>query len=246
MIRSLIFTFRNTFRKGENKDFALKVYHITGIPPTNLSLYQLAVKHSSVAEDSTIHGIKDSYERLEFLGDSILGAVVAEYLFKKYPFKDEGFLTEIRSRIVNREVLNQVGKELGLLELVQYSGRFGNQSHKSLLGDVVEAVTGAIYLDKGFLAAKHFILNKIVLNSIDIDTIILQNKNFKSILLEWCQKENKKLDFVLVKEAGHRHQKVFTSKVVIDGEDFMEGVGFSKKKSEQAAAERTCTSLGLI
>lgn len=245
-VNNLFATFRNSLRVGDDKAFAKKLYFITGIRPINLPIYQLAVKHSSASDESVAYGIKESYERLEFLGDSVLGVVVAEYLFKKYPFKDEGFLTEIRSRMVNREILNQVGRDLGLLDLVQYSGRVGNQSHKSLLGDVVEAITGAIYLDHGFEAAKKFVLHKIIVNSINVDAIIQQNKNFKSILLEYCQKENKKLEFILVTEAGHRHQKVFTSKVTIDGVDFGEGIGFSKKKSEQAAAEVACTSLELL
>ena len=200
--------------------------------------------HASAADENE-SGVKESYERLEYLGDSILGAVVAEYLFKRFPFKDEGFLTDIRSRIVNREVLNQVGKDLGLRELVVFQGRTGQQGHKSLYGDALEAIVGAIYLDKGFIDVKKFILKRIITTQIDVDTIIQNNKNFKSILLEWCQKENKKLEFVIVKESGHRHQKVFTAEVRIAEEGKGQGIGFSKKKAEQAAAEQACIELGL-
>lgn len=235
---------RNFFRSKEDKFLAQKIRYVTGLWPGNLHLYQMAIVHTSAADENE-SGVKESYERLEYLGDSILGAIVAEYLFKRFPFKDEGFLTEIRSRIVNREVLNQVGKDLGLSDIVIFNGRKGKQGHKSLYGDVVEAIVGAVYLDKGFDDAKRFVLKKIVNTQIDIDSIIQNNKNFKSILLEWCQKENKKLEFVIIEESGHRHQKVFKAEVRIADESKGQGIGFSKKKAEQSAAEIACKELDL-
>ncbi|ABG58667.1 ribonuclease III [Cytophaga hutchinsonii] len=235
---------RNFFRKKEDKILAQKIRYVTGMWPGNLHLYQMAIVHTSAADENE-SGVKESYERLEYLGDSILGAVVAEYLFKRFPFKDEGFLTEIRSRIVNREILNQVGKDLGLSDIVVFNGSKGKQGHKSLYGDVVEAIVGAVYLDKGFENAKKFVLKKIVSSQIDVDAIIQNNKNFKSILLEWCQKENKKLEFVIIEESGHRHQKVFKAEVRVADESKGQGIGFSKKKAEQNAAEIACIELDL-
>ncbi|MBC7450333.1 MAG: ribonuclease III [Cytophagales bacterium] len=243
-LRKHLFAFRNFLRSKDDRFLANKIRFITGRGPGNLHLYKMAIVHSSAADENE-SGVKESYERLEYLGDSILGAVVAEYLFKRFPFKDEGFLTDIRSRIVNREVLNQVGKDLGLSEIVIFNGRKGKQGHKSLYGDVLEAIVGAVYLDKGFEGAKQFILKRIVTTQIDVDAIIQNNKNFKSILLEWCQKENKKLEFVIIEESGHRHQKVFTAEVRIADESKGQGIGFSKKKAEQGAAEKVCIELGL-
>ncbi|HWZ21711.1 MAG TPA: ribonuclease III domain-containing protein, partial [Cytophagaceae bacterium] len=138
--------------------------------PDNSSLYKLAISHSSVAKENS-SGTKNSYERLEYLGDSVLGTVVAEYLFKKFPYKNEGFLTDIRSRIVNRESLNKVGKKMGLNRIVEYSGKV-NLSHKSLYGDVLEALVGAVYLDKGFYPCREFILTKILEHHFDIEEVV--------------------------------------------------------------------------
>jgi ribonuclease-3 len=239
-----VFFIKNLFRSNEDRIFCKRLYLVTGIWPSNVNLYRLAFIHSSAA-DSNVAGVKDSYERLEFLGDSILGSIVAEYLFKRFPFKDEGFLTEVRSRIVNREVLNQVGKDLGLKDIVVVSGRANSSSHKSLFGDVVEALIGALYLDHGYQAAREFVLHHLLSDVIDVDTIIVTNKNFKSILLEYCQKEGKKLEFAIVNESGNRHQKVFTAAVLVDGELAGQGNGFSKKKAEQHAAEQACIAFSI-
>ena len=132
----------------------------TGIRPANLSVYQLAISHSSVARE-TAKGIKESNERLEYLGDAVLGTVVAEFLFKKFPYKDEGFLTDIRSRIVNRESLNNLARKIGISNIVEYDvNRKNSLSHKSLYGDTLEALIGAVYLDKGFNVSKRFILTR--------------------------------------------------------------------------------------
>ncbi len=217
--------------------------HITGFRPGNVSLYKLAISHSSAAIENS-SGTKNSYERLEYLGDSILGAVVAEYLFKKFPYKDEGFLTDIRSRIVNRDSLNRVGKQMGLNKVVTYSGKV-NVSHKSLYGDVLEALVGAIYLDKGFHTCKKFILNRILEPYYDIEEVVSNTTNFKSKLIEWSQRENKNIQFVIVNESGSMHNKEFTATVVAEDETIGTGMGSSKKKAEQNAAEKACEHLGI-
>lgn len=234
-----------SFSKSKDSKFADSIANITGQTPINLNLYKLAVCHTSAAKEDKL-GIRNSNERLEYLGDDILGAVIAEYLFKKFPYKDEGFLTEIRSRIVNRESLNKLGKKIGLNKIIEYNpGRAGTLSHKSLYGDALEALVGAVYLDKGFKPCRKFILNHLLHPHFDINEIIENNLNFKSILIEWSQKESKDIKFVIIKEEGSIHHKEFTAQVIINDEAISTGTGFSKKKAEQAAAEQACQQLKL-
>jgi ribonuclease-3 len=219
------------------------VKNIAGFYPGNIGIYRLAFSHSSAARENS-QGIKESYERLEFLGDSFLGAVVAEYLFKKFPFQDEGFLTDIRSRIVNRESLNKVGKKMGLMSVVTYSGSV-NQQHRSLYGDVLEALVGAIYLDKNYKVCRQFIISSILEPHFDLDEVIQTNSNHKSILIEWAQRESKKIRFDIVDEKGSMHSKEFTAIVILEDEPIAQGVGTSKKRAEQSAAEKACQALKL-
>jgi ribonuclease-3 len=216
------------------------ITNIVGQAPYNIDLYKLAISHSSVAKDRL------SNERLEYLGDAVLGAVIAEYLFKKFPYKSEGFLTEIRSRIVNRESLNKLGKKIGLSKIVVYNSVKGNNfSHKSIHGDALEALVGAVYLDKGFKSCRKFILSRLIYPHFDLEEIVENNYNFKSILIEWAQKENKNIKFLIIKELGHIHNKEFTAEVLIDDKPVSTGTGQSKKKAEQAAAEKACSELSL-
>lgn len=234
------------FLPAKEKEFLNSISNITGQVPDNLDLYRLAISHTSMAKES-IHGIRYSNERLEYLGDAILGAVVAEFLFKKFPFKDEGFLTEIRSRIVNRESLNQLGKKIGLSNLISHSGaKNPGVSHKSLYGDALEALVGAVYLDKGFLKCKKFILSRLISPHFDLEEIINNNRNFKSMLIEWVQKENKNVRFLIIKEFGNTHYKEFTAQVLVNDEEISTGTGHSKKKAEQAAAEKACEILKIV
>lgn len=229
----------------KEKKFVKTISEITGQTPYNIDLYKLAFSHTSVAKESH-SGVKNSNERLEYLGDAVLGAVVAEYLFKKFPYKNEGFLTEIRSRIVNRESLNSVGKKIGLNKVVEFNGGKNTSiSHKSLYGDALEALVGAIYLDKGFKSAKKFVLNRIIQAHYDLEEVVQVNSNFKSILIEWAQKDNKAIKFVIINEMGNTHQKEFTAQVIIDDKPVSTGKGHSKKKAEQAAAEKACQELGV-
>ncbi len=231
------------FKSKEDRKFYQTISNITGLQPGNISIYRLAISHSSAAKENS-SGTKNSYERLEYLGDSVLGTVVAEYLFKKFPYKNEGFLTDIRSRIVNRESLNKVGKKMGLNQVVEYTGKV-NLSHKSLYGDVLEALVGAVYLDKGFYPCRAFILNKILAHHFDIEEVISNTTNFKSLLIEWSQKFNHKLSFIIKEESGNMHNKEFTAAIMVDDEEVSVGKGTSKKRAEQAAAEKACEALGV-
>ncbi len=231
---------------GKRRKLAKSIKRITGLMPFNLALYDLALCHTSASKVSPSTGYKESNERLEYLGDAILGAVTADYLFKKYPFENEGFLTEIRSRIVNRESLNNLAKKIGLDELIVYEGNLRSRTaYKSVNGDALEALVGAIYLDRGFRCCYNFVIDKLVLNHLDLEEIVNNNKNFKSIVIEWAQKENKDLRFEIIKESGSKHQREFIAQIFVDDQPLATGSGFSKKKAEQAAAQKSCEVLNL-
>lgn len=229
---------------SKDKEFKNSVVQLIGYKPSNTLLYQLAFRHTSASKALNFNGFKESNERLEFLGDAVLGMVVAEYLFKKYPFKDEGFLTEIRSRIVNRESLNNLAKKIGLDKMIEFDGQ-RNFQRSSMFGDAMEALIGAIYLDKGFTASKKFIITKLLSNHFDLDDVVATNSNFKSILLSWAQADGKKVEFNIIEENGKNHSKEFVAQVVVDGEILSKGTGWNKKKAEQDASRRACDSLGL-
>ncbi len=211
---------------------------ITGKRPYNLSLYKLAMKHSSMAPVNP-RGLKESNERLEYLGDAILGMVVAEFLFARFPFKEEGFLTEVRSKIVNRESLNQVSRKIGLKDLIEFQKNSRMLSPKSIYGDSLEALIGAVYLDKGFAFTRSFVVKKIIIPHYDIDNLINTITNHKSKIIEWAQKETKEISFEIVEINETGKVKQFTAQVVIEGKPYEKGHGLSKKKAEQDAARKT-------
>lgn len=229
----------------EEKRLIASIKMIVGSKPLNLKPYKIATQHTSVAR-SVKKGFKESNERLEYLGDSVLGMVVADYLFKKYPFKDEGFLTEIRSRIVSRDSLNQLARTIGVPDIVKYDGkRKTPNSHKSLYGNTLEALVGAVYIDKGFNASRTFIVTKLLLPHFDIEELIKTTKNYKSKLIEWTQKNSKTSVFDHVETIDKGHFKEFIIEVKIDSEPIAKGHGLSKKKAEQDAAREACILLEL-
>jgi len=218
---------------------------LLGFVPGNLSLYRLAFRHKSVAQNLK-KGIKNSNERLEFLGDAVLGSVVAEVLFKLYPYEDEGFLTELRSKIVNRSNLNQLARKLGFEQLIQYDNRMVNSTRQgSLLGDAFEALVGAIYLDKGYDFTKNFLINQIIKSHIDIHKLEQTETNFKSKLIEWCQRHGKDITFELIENKEGESNKLFTVQAIIDGEIMGAGKEFNKKNAEKLAAEKACEALAI-
>ena len=219
---------------------------ICGGRPLNLSLYRLAFQHSSVAKEE-YKGVKLSNERLEYLGDAVLGMVVAEFLFKKFPYRDEGFLTDIRARIVNRESLNKLSRKIGIGDLIEYDEKKRSVlSYKSLYGDALEAFIGAIYLDKGYKTCKNFILKKLITPHIDLREVVMTDPNFKSKIIEWAQKANKEVSFEIVDlKTGRNQFKEFTAQVLIDNEPICTGTGHSKKKAEQDAAQKSCQILNI-
>ncbi|MFY0653244.1 MAG: ribonuclease III [Cyclobacteriaceae bacterium] len=231
-------------KKSENKNYQSQLKSITGSSPSNLELYFLAMRHSSAGTEER-KGFVESNERLEYLGDAVLSMVVAEFLFTKFPFKDEGFLTEIRSRIVNRESLNNLARTIGLADLIQYNGiqNTKSQSFKSIYGNALEALIGAVFLDKGYKVCRTFILKKLIIPHFDITDVINNDKNFKSKIIEWSQKENRAVAFKVVEADSDRHFKRFEARVVLDKKIISKGYGLTKKKAEQDAAEKSCKAL---
>lgn len=219
--------------------------NILGFYPTNISLYKLAFRHSSAAQ-LIKKGVKDSNERLEFLGDSVIGTVVADYLFKKFPFKDEGFLTKMRSKMVSRQQHNQLAMKLGLNNFIEVNNdRHGNNKSSSINGDAYEALIGAIYLDKGYKFAQQFILTRIVNVHIDMDEVETKEVDFKSKLIEWAQKEKKEFRFETVIDGAVSDDKLYSIQIVVDNEAIGKAQHFSKKRAEQLVSELACGVLGI-
>jgi len=191
------------------------------------------------------NGTKNSNERLEFLGDAILGSVVAEILFKMYPYKDEGFLTEMRSKIVSRANLNQLAKRLGLDEHIEFDNRLIGPNNKqgSLLGDTFEAMIGAVYMDKDYNFTRNFLINRIIKPHIDIHTLELTETNFKSKIIEWCQRHGKDISFEIIANEEGENPKLFTIQISVDGENCAIGRDYNKKNAEKLAAEKACEYL---
>lgn len=224
----------------EDQKLITAIRTIAGFAPSNLALYRLATLHSSKAKDRD--GFRESNERLEYLGDAILGAAVADYLFKKYPFKDEGFLTEIRSRIVNRESLNNLARKIGISAIVQFDQK-NAQLQQVILGNTLEALVGAVYLDKGYIRCKKFVVDKLIQPYFDLEVVVNSNSNHKSKVIEWSQRNNKEIRFEILDVKKGRNAKEFSAQVFIGEQPFGLGYGFTKKKAEQDAAQKTCEML---
>ncbi len=225
-----------------DKNFYESLRNILGFYPSNINLYQQAFRHSSVSQ-SLKTGIKISNERLEFLGDSIIGSVVAEYLFKKFPYKDEGFLTKMRSKIVSRNQHNQIALKLGLNKFIEaQNDRFGAKP-TSITGDAFEALVGAIYLDKGYKAAQNFLIKRIINVHIDIDDLETKEVDFKSKFIEWAQKEKKEFRFETVEDGATATNKQYVVHLIVESQVFGTSQHISKKRAEQLAAEQACSLL---
>jgi len=227
-----------------DRKYIRSLENLLGFIPGNIRLYRMAFRHRSVAVPIK-NGAKNSNERLEFLGDAILGSVVAELLFKMYPYKDEGFLTEMRSKIVSRSNLNQLAKKLGIDEHIEFDNKLLNHNSKqgSLLGDTFEAMIGAVYMDKDYNFTRNFLLNRIIKPHIDIHTLELTETNFKSKLIEWCQRHGKDITFEIIPNQEGENSKLFTIQVNIDGESCAIGRDYNKKNAEKLAAEKACEFL---
>ncbi|MFW5663635.1 MAG: ribonuclease III [bacterium] len=234
-----MFSFSSLIRKKDAGDKLLSeaIKNIFGFKPKNIALYKLAFRHKSIASPGS-NGFRHSNERLEYLGDAVLGSCVADFLFKKFPYKDEGFLTEIRSRIVSRQNLNALSRKLGIDKLIQ-TNRESQTIGTSILGDAFEAFIGALYLDKGYRFTYNIIVQKIIHHHLDLEELVSKEVNFKSKLIEWAQKNKHEVVFEVAEETENsRKLKVYHVNLLIDQQIVAKGMDFSIKKAEQTAAAR--------
>ena len=230
MIRQMIQSIK-LFLNRNGKFYGLSISQL-GFVPGNKGLYKLALLHKSASRVNA-QGVVLNYERLEFLGDAILGAIVAELVYKFFPNKDEGFLTRVRSKVVSRESLNDLAIHIGLDKAVVAKSDISRNKH--IYGDVFEAFIGAMYLDQGFVRTKCFIEKFIFPNFFNIKDLVAVDTNYKSQLIEWGQKT--KADVQLVTEEGKGRRTRFLCTVTVNGEEKGKGVGSSKKEAEQHAAK---------
>jgi ribonuclease-3 len=216
-------------------DFDKKVKSIVGVYPFNAFFYELAFTHKSKVNSGKTN-FKESNERLEFLGDAILSAVVSEYLYENYQEMKEGDLSKLRSKIVSRSSLNRLGEAMKLQQLIVANVN-ETAMKNSVLGNTLEALIGACYLDQGFDCCKIFILQGIVAKHLNMDNIIRQEVNYKSLILEWGQREKKNIIFKTTSEIGTGPKKKFSVALLVDGQIKSEATNSSKKRAEQEASK---------
>lgn len=231
---------RRIFSKGVNPDFRKQLRLFLGMKPGNPKLYEAALSHKSVKE---LPG--ENNERLEYLGDAVLSSIVADYLFKKYPYKGEGFLTEMRSKMVNRHQLNDIALKMGLRKLTQYNRFDTTLKSSQIFGNTLEAIIGAIYIDKGYVRTRNWVLKNILIPHFFMDDLEQKEINLKNKLIGWASKNGKKLDFETINEKVENGRRIFTIAVIIDGIKVGEGKGFNKKDANQAAVQQVIHSLKL-
>lgn len=225
----------NSRFKG-NGNFFMEIIKILGFKAKDISFYKKAFTHRSMnIKDSGGNAI--NYERLEFLGDAMLSAVIASHLYLEVPSGDEGYLTKMRSKIVSREHLNELGRELKLIDLVESKippGQFGDNIH----GNLFEALVGAIFLDRGYKYCEKFIYKRVITPYVDIETLEGKVISYKSLLIEWCQKEKKTFNYHVYDDTGNDEVKHFSVKLSIDDKVVAKARATSKKKAEEKASKR--------
>ena len=240
MLSNIIDRIKLPFRK--EKELYVALYNIIGFYPHDISLYKLALMHKSMYKRNA-KGKPVNNERLEFLGDAVLDAAVGDIVYRHFPGKREGFLTNTRSKLVQRETLGRLAQEMGITQLRLSSGR--SMSHNAYMGgNAFEALVGALYLDRGYDACMQFLQKRILNQMINIDKVAYKEVNFKSKLIEWAQKNRVRLDFRLVEQhKDNNGSPVFTYMVEMEGVDGCDATGYSKKESQQMASKRTLEKL---
>ncbi len=213
---------------------------MTGILPVRLRFYQKAFRHRS-----TVQSTYESNERLEFLGDAVLGAVIAEYLYKKFPYRSEGYLTELRAKMVSRQQLNNVAMRLGIDELIEYNEADLLLNKRTLTGNALEALIGAIFVDKGYGAAQQFIMRRIVKPFLDVMELEIAEFNYKSKLLEWSQQNGQQVAFIVKGQQRKRHRIHYCVAVVVNNQELAVAEDTSRKNAEKAAARQAFEKLNL-
>ncbi len=231
---------RQLFNSAKKSSFDKQVENILGLKLGNLALYNAALSHRSVKDAPD-----ENNERLEYLGDAILSGIVADYLFKRYPYKGEGFLTEMRSKMVNRQQLNDIAVKMGLKKITLYN-KFDNSLRSSqIFGNTLEAIVGAVYLDKGYRKTHQWVLKQIVIPHMFVDDLEAIDINLKNKLIGWAAKNGKTLSFDVAEENLNNGRRTFVINTVLDGEVLAQGKGYNKKDASQIAAQLAIEKLGL-
>ncbi|MCW3125058.1 MAG: rnc [Bacteroidetes bacterium] len=216
---------------SSDKELIAYVRSVTGVTPNKIKLYQQVFNHRSLYGDA-----RDNNERLELLGDSVLDMLVAEFLYKKYPYKEEGFITELRAKIVNRKSLNETAQKLGLLDKINLNKKVMTGMPKDIGGNTFEALIGALYLDAGFDPVKKFVFKRVLQDLLVVDDLEITDVDFKSMMYHYIQREGKTIEFKAIEEQNHNRRSYFIVMLEIDGKPIAKGEGYSKKVAEQNAA----------
>lgn len=236
LLKKLIDKIRLLSRK--DRESYLLLYSILGFVPHDIKLYEMAMTHSSTSGTKKL----SCNERLEFLGDAVLSSVTADFLYSKFNREREGFLTKSRSNLVCRERLNELALQIGLDKYVSACG-VAHQHNNYIYGNALEALVGAIYIDKGYKHCRRFLLDKVFSRLADIETVVKSDKNYKSRLIEWGQKKHIDVEFRIVSEELRKDGVFFVSEVLVAGEVCGIGDGFSKRESQQKAARQALTKI---
>ncbi len=230
------------YHVSSEKSFVRQISALVGFVPVNVGVFSLAFAHKSNSSQE-MYAIQNN-ERLEYLGDAILGTIVAEYLFRKYPHRDEGFLTKMRSKIVNRKIMNQIGDSMQLDLFIVHNNN--SRLSRSMLGNALEALIGAVYLDVGYHNTQKFVINKILKVHVDIRALESYDDNYKSQLLEWCQKNRKEVSYDVLEKFKMDSRDRFKIAVLVDGKQRASAEDFSKKAAEQKASHRALLKIGVL
>jgi ribonuclease III len=231
---------KSLYKKHADPAFKKQLKGLLGYTPGNLSLYRTALTHRSIKEMSD-----ENNERLEYLGDAILSALVAEYLFKRYPYKEEGFLTEMRSKMVNRAQLNEIAVRMGLKKITVFNKSDASLKTSQIFGNTLEALVGAVYLDKGYKKTAKWVAERIVMPHMYMDDLEILEINHKNKLYGWVNKNGKSLEFETINEQLENGRRLFTIAAVINGKIIAEGKAFNKKDASQIAAQAAVMKLGI-
>jgi ribonuclease-3 len=221
--------------------FEKNLRNVLGYTPGNLQLYKTALSHRSVKE-----GSDQNNERLEFLGDAVLSSIVADYLFKRYPYKGEGFLTEMRSKMVNRATLNDIALRMGIKKITMYNKGDNSLKISQIFGNTLEALLGAIYLELGYMKTRRWVKKNLITPYFFLEELEAVDINLKNKLYGWASKNGKLLDFVTIEETIQNGRRLFTVAVKVDGEMFASGKAYNKKDAGQIAAQKTIEQLGIV
>lgn len=240
-IISLLYFLRSLFiANKDSKNLSSQLKNILGFYPRDLALYKTALSHRSVRE-----GADENNERLEFLGDAVLSAVIAHYLFRRYPYKGEGFLTEMRSKMVNRQKLNEIALRMGLKKITFYNRTDHALKISQIFGNTLEALIGAVYLDKGYSITQKWVEQYIIMPHLFTEELESVEINIKNKIYGWANKNAKLVDFTTLEETIENGRRLFTMGVMVDGDIIASAKAFNKKDASHFAAQMAVEKLGI-